>query len=287
MQALGSSEDASLKQATDQLALGSQLDPITARQVEQQTRMGQAARGNVYGTPQMVNEAMTTGQAGLALQQQRQAAAQAAQGNMQGYLTSGATPGATANQMYQQGVTNRANALGLQQGYLASGQTLGDTALNLYNQNQSNLRANQQGALSYLGSGQTPYQAGASYLGGAEAAAANASQGGPIYQPAALGAGNVGTAQQAPQYGLDIGNQATNWYNSLSAQNPTAPTKNKGAAAATGALFRSGEWGSCRNSSLPWNRNGNRSRSRGPGRWCCRVLFVNIIERMTYAFKNT
>ena len=237
MTSLGSSEDASLKQATDQLALGSQLDPVTARQVEQQTRLGQAARGNVYGTPQMVEEAMTTGQAGLALQQQRQAAAQAAQGNMQSYLTSGATPGAVGNQMYQQGVTNRASALGLQQGYLASGQTLGDTALNLYNQNQANLRANQQGALSYLGSGQTPYQAGASYLSGAEQTAANAAQGGPVYQPAALGAGTSGTAQQAPQYGLDVGQQAQNWYNSLSAYGgSTTPAKNQGASAATGAL---------------------------------------------------
>lgn len=208
--ALNTSEDASLKQATDQLALGSQLDPVTARQVEQQTRMGQAARGNVYGTPQMVEEAMTSGQAGLALQQQRQAAAQAAQGNMQSYLTSGATLGATGTNLYQQGLSNQQQALGLQQGI-----------------NQS--------ALSYLGSGQTPYQAGASYLSNAEGAAANASQGGPVYQPAALGAGNVGTAQQAPQYGLDIGNQATNWYNSLSAQNPTTPAKNKTTSALTGA----------------------------------------------------
>ena len=239
MTSLGSSEDASLKQATDQLALGSQLDPVTARQVEQQTRMGQAARGNVYGTPQMVEEAMTTGQAGLALQQQRQAAAQAAQGNMQSYLTSGATPGAVGNQMYQQGVTNRANALGLQQGYLASGQTLGDTALNLYNQNQANLRANQQGALSYLSSGQTPYQAGAGYLSGAEATAAGAAQGGPVYNPSALGAGQAGTSQQAPQYGLDVGSQSQNYFNSLQNQYASGAaggaTKNKTVSAATGA----------------------------------------------------
>ena len=212
MQALNTSEDASLQQATSQLALGSQLDPVTARQVEQQTRLAQASRGNVYGTPQMAEEAMTTGQAGLALQQQRQAAAQAAQGSMQSYLTSGATLGATGTNLYQQGLSNQTQALGLQQ-----------------NANQS--------ALSYLGSGQTPYQAGATYLNNAEGSAANAAQGGPVYQPAALGAGTSGTAQQAPQYGLDVGQQAQNWYNSLSAYGgSTTPVKNQAASAATGAL---------------------------------------------------
>jgi hypothetical protein len=209
MQQLGGSESSYLKQATDQLNLGSQLDPVTARQVEQQTRLAQAARGNVYGTPQMAEEAMTTGQAGLALQQQRQQAAQAAQGNMQSYLTSGATLGATGQGLYNQGLSNQVTALGLQQ-----------------NANQA--------ALGYLGSGQTPYQAGASYLNQANMNAANAAQGGPVYQPAALG--STTQAAQIPQYGLDIGQQSQNWYNSLQAYNGGGlPTKNKGVAAATGA----------------------------------------------------
>ena len=215
MQALNTSEDASLKQATDQLALGSQLDPTTAKQVEQQTRLAQASRGNVYGTPQMAEEAMTTGQAGLALQAQRQAAAQAAQGAMQSYLTSGATTGALGNQLYQQGVGNTGSALGLQQSYLSSGQDLGSTAMSLYQQGLQNKANAQQSALSYLSSGQTPYQAGASYMNQANANAANAAQGGPVYQPASLGQGNLGTAQQAPQYGLDVGSQAQNYFNSL------------------------------------------------------------------------
>ena len=209
MQQLGGSESSYLKQATDQLNLGSQLDPVTARQVEQQTRLAQAARGNVYGTPQMAEEAMTTGQAGLALQQQRQAAAQAAQGNMQSYLTSGATLGATGQGLYNQGLSNQVTALGLQQ-----------------NANQA--------ALGYLGSGQTPYQAGASYLNQANQNAGTAAQGGPVYQPAALGQSSQ--AAQIPQYGLDIGQQSQNWYNSLQAySNQGTPTKNKGAAAASGA----------------------------------------------------
>ena len=210
IQQLGGSESSYLKQATDQLNLGSQLDPVTARQVEQQTRLAQAARGNVYGTPQMAEEAMTTGQAGLALQQQRQQAAQAAQGNMQSYLTSGATLGATGQGLYNQGLSNQVTALGLQQ-----------------NANQA--------ALGYLGSGQTPYQAGASYLNQANQNAGTAAQGGPVYQPASLGASTQ--AAQIPQYGLDIGQQSQNWYNSLQAYSGQGtPTKNKGAAAATGAL---------------------------------------------------
>jgi hypothetical protein len=202
-QGLATSMDSYLKQAQAQAALGSQLDPVTARQVEQQTRAGQAARGNVYGTPQMVEEAMTTGQAGLALQQQRQA--------------------------------QLGTALGAQQSYLGSGLGLGDTAMSLYQQNRANLQNAQGGALNYLGSGQTPYQAGASYLNQANQNAAAAAQGGPVYNPSALGASSQ--AAQIPQYGLDIGQQAQNWYNSFSAYGGSAaPAKNKTVSAATGAL---------------------------------------------------
>jgi hypothetical protein len=201
-QGLATSMDSYLKQAQDQANLGSKLDPVTARQVEQQTRLGQVARGNVYGTPQMVEEAMTTGQAGLALQQQRQA--------------------------------QLGTALGAQQSYLGAGLGLGDTALSLYQQNRANLQNAQSGALSYLGSGQTPYQTGASYVNQANMNAATAAQGGPQYNPSALGAGYG--AAQIPQYGLDIGQQAQNWYNSFSAYGAGgAPVKNKGAAAASGA----------------------------------------------------
>ena len=201
-QGLATSMDSYLKQAQTQANLGSQLDPVTARQVEQQTRLGQAARGNVYGTPQMVEEAMTTGQAGLALQQQRQA--------------------------------QLGTALGAQQSYLGAGLGLGDTALSLYQQNRANLQNAQSGALSYLGSGQTPYQTGASYVNQANQNAAMAAQGGPQYNPSALGAGYG--AAQIPQYGLDIGQQAQNWYNSFSAYGGgTTPTKNRGAAAMSGA----------------------------------------------------
>ena len=206
-QGLATSMDSYLKQMQDQNALGSQLDPVTAHQVEQQTRLGQAARGNVYGTPQMVEEAMTTGQAGLALQQQRQAAL--------------------------------SSALGQQQSYLGSGLGLGDTAMSLYQQGLANKSNAQQNALSYLSSGQTPYQAGSAYLNQAQGNAANAAQGGPVYQPASLGAGNLGTAQQAPQYGLDVGAQSQNYFNSLNnayGGGAAGSTKNKAVSAATGAV---------------------------------------------------
>lgn len=182
-----------------QAQLGAQLDPSTIREVEQATRRAQGARGNIFGVPQLVQEAMQRGSAGEARRQQRQA-----------------------------------NLLS----YLQSGQGMGDVAMNLYRQQQDQLRANQQGALSYLSSGQTPYQAGASYLANAENRAATAAQGGPQYNPSALGQGMTGTAQQFPQYGLDIGQQTENWYNSLNAYSGGGGGggKNRALGAATGAI---------------------------------------------------
>jgi hypothetical protein len=91
------------------LALGSTLDPTTQMQVEQASRAAQGARGNVYGVAPAVQEAMTQGQAGLALQQARQQAAQS-------YLQSGVSPGATALQLLR-------NQQGATQSYLGSGTT--------------------------------------------------------------------------------------------------------------------------------------------------------------------
>jgi hypothetical protein len=212
-QGMATSMDSYLRQAQAEAALGSQLDPVTARQVEQQARAGQAARGNIYGTPQMVSEAMATGQAGEARKQQRQAALSQALGQQQGYLGAGLGLGDTAMQLYQQGLSNQA-------------------------QRMQQLQGLQGGALTYLSSGQTPYQAGASYMDRANANAANAAQGGPVYQPASLGQGNLGTAQQAPQYGLDIGAQSQNYFNSLNnayGGGAAGSQKNRGVSAATGA----------------------------------------------------
>jgi hypothetical protein len=184
-------------QLTSQAALGSQLDPETEREVEQSTRRAQQARGNVYGTPQLVEEAMTTGQAGLNLQAQRQQALQS---------------------------------------YLQSGQTVGDITMGMYGTMQQQRLQNQNAALSYLGSGQTPYQVGAAYVDAANANAAGAAQGGPQYNPQSLGEGVSGSSQQSPQYGLDMSQSAQNWYNSFSANiGSTGPQKNRTAAALTGA----------------------------------------------------
>jgi hypothetical protein len=151
----------------------------------------------------MVAEAMTRGQAGLALQQQRQQA-------LQSYLSSGQSVGDVAANLYQQGLSNYLNQA-------------------------ANYRANQQAALSYLGSGSTPYQAGAGYLNTAEQRAAMAAQGGPVYNPASLGQTYSGTgAGSFPQYGLDIGQQSQNWYNSLAAYTGAGGAQKNPAGAALG-----------------------------------------------------
>jgi hypothetical protein len=231
---LGGAMGSYLSSAQQQAALGTQLDPQTIREITQATRLGQQARGNVYGTPQLVAEAMTRGQAGMAIQQQRQAALGQAGQAMQSYLTSGAMPGTFGQQLYQQGLANQQGALGTQQSWLSSDQSLGDIANTLYQQGyarnlvnyqqqlgayQTQLgarQAAQSGALGYLGSGQTPYQAGASYVDRAQQAAADAAQGGASYNPSQIG--QTYQAAQLPQYGLDIGAQATNWYNSMVSQ---------------------------------------------------------------------
>jgi hypothetical protein len=164
-----------------QEALGAQLDPGTIREVEQGVRSAQGARGNVYGTPQLVAETMARGSAGEQRMLQRQQALQS---------------------------------------YLSSGQTTGDVAMNLYNQRQAQLRASQGAALGYLGSGQTPYQAGASYYDRAQQQAATAAQGGPQYNPTSLGQQYTGAgAPSFPQYGLDMSQLAGNWYNNINQAN--------------------------------------------------------------------
>ena len=109
-QGLATSMDSYLKSMQDQAALGSQLDPTTQMQVEQQARKGQADRGNLYGSGQAAVEAMSTGQAGQALLTQRQQQLQAALQGQQSYLSAGLGLGDTAMQLYQQGQQNKANA---------------------------------------------------------------------------------------------------------------------------------------------------------------------------------
>ena len=207
--------------AQQEAALGAQLDPATQREVEQATRAGQSARGNIYGTPQLVQEAMERGSAGEARRQQRQQALASALGQQQSYLGAGLGLGDVANSLYNQGYNRYLQGYGSQLEGWQAGQGARQQA--------------QQNALGWLGSGSTPYQAGASYLNTAENRAATAAQGGPQYNPASLGQ-SYG-ASQFPQYGLDIGAQAQNYYNSLAASGygGGATTKDKGAAALSGA----------------------------------------------------
>jgi hypothetical protein len=186
--ALAGGMDQFVQNAQAQAALGSQLDPGTIREVEQGVRSAQGARGNVYGTPQLVEETMARGSAGEQRLLQRQ-------------------------QMLQ-------SALGQQQSYLGSGLGLGDVANTLYNQGYSRFLQGQGSALGYLGSGQTPYQAGSTYYQQALSNAANAAQGGPQYNPSALGQQYTGAgAPSFPQYGLDMSQLAGNWYNNINQAN--------------------------------------------------------------------
>jgi hypothetical protein len=205
-QALAGQMGSYLSQAQAQAALGAKLDPGTIREVEQGTRQAQIARGNVYGTPQLVAETMARGSAGEQRLLQRQQLLGQALGQQQGYLTSGAGMGDVANNLYNQGYNRYLQGYGTQlQGWQA----------------QQNARLQSQGAaLGYLGSGQTPYQAGASYLNMAQQNAAQAAQGGPQYQPAALGQQYTGAgAPSFPQYGLDMSQLAGNWYNNINQAN--------------------------------------------------------------------
>jgi hypothetical protein len=215
--ALAGGMDKFVQQAQAQAALGAQLDPGTIREVEQGTRAAQIARGNVYGTPQLVAETMARGSAGEQRLLQRQQMLQSALGQQQSYLGSGLGLGDVANALYNQGYNRYLQGYGTQanaalQGY--SSQLAGWQA-------QQNARLQSQGAaLGYLGSGQTPYQAGASYLGAAEQRAGMAAQGGPQYQPAALGQQYTGAgAPSFPQYGLDMSQLAGNWYNNINQAN--------------------------------------------------------------------
>jgi hypothetical protein len=64
---------------TTQMGLGTQLDPAFQRQLQQDIRAGQSARGNIYGNAATSAEALYQGQRAQQLQQQRI-------GNVQNYL---------------------------------------------------------------------------------------------------------------------------------------------------------------------------------------------------------
>jgi hypothetical protein len=154
-----------LTQAQQQAALGTQLDPGTLREVEQGTRAAQIARGNVYGTPQLVAETMARGSAGEARQQQRFTNLAQMNQAMQGYLQSGATPGAIGNTLYGQRLGQLQSAMGAQQGAYGVQQGGLGALGSAYGTQQaalggvSNALATQQGALgglqNWMASGQT------------------------------------------------------------------------------------------------------------------------------------
>ena len=121
------------------LARGTELSPEMARQVTQQERAAQSARGNIYGSAPAAAEAMSLGDAGFRMRQQRLA-------NAASFL-SGSTPVAQFGQISgaQQGASPF-NPMGIQAGIGvnpnagAQGQQF---AMNTYNQ-KMNFAAQQQ-----------------------------------------------------------------------------------------------------------------------------------------------
>jgi hypothetical protein len=91
-------------QLQNELNAGTHLTPEVQQQVTQAARQAEAARGNLMGNANAYGEAMTAGQAGLALQNQNQQKALA-------FLTSGATPTDMTYRFNQQNVGNLASFL--------------------------------------------------------------------------------------------------------------------------------------------------------------------------------
>lgn len=91
--------DELMAQIQAELGQGATLDPEVAREVEQNTRRGQAARGNVFGTAPAFQEAMNVGTAAENRRTQRQQKAL-------GFLTSGATADDINLRSNQQNISN-------------------------------------------------------------------------------------------------------------------------------------------------------------------------------------
>ncbi|HEY4360341.1 MAG TPA: hypothetical protein VGN17_05210 [Bryobacteraceae bacterium] len=125
------------------LDLGTTLDPTSINQLEQQARGISAAHGNVSGLAPAIEEGMTVGNAGLALQQQRLGNAQAFTNGQQ--LT---TPATTAPTPFQGQVVNPTSPVNPAAGTAAisAGQSTYGTQGGLYSagQNATNQLYNSQ-----------------------------------------------------------------------------------------------------------------------------------------------
>jgi len=135
--------------AKEDLARGTELSPELARQVTQQERAAQAARGNIFGSAPAAAEAMSLGDAGFRMRQQRLA-------NAASFL-SGTTPVAQFGQISgaQQGASPF-NPMGIQAGIGlnpnagAQGQQF---AMNTYNQRMNYAAQQQPIGMQLLGMG--------------------------------------------------------------------------------------------------------------------------------------
>ena len=127
------------KQAQSELAAGTSLTPDLRREVEQSIRAGQSARGMGFGNSDLLQEAMTSGAAGLALQDRRRKFAADVAGMQSGI----------ANVPFQQILGRNVVSLPMTQtfGNQAAGQTMAQAPnfdpFNGYNSDLQNTNYNQ------------------------------------------------------------------------------------------------------------------------------------------------
>ncbi len=109
-------------QLQSELNAGTNLDPVSQRQVEQAARNAQAARGNTLGTANEFAEAASVGQAGEARRAMHQ-------GQALSFLTSGATPQDVNFRNDQQNIGNLASFLSGQTPQAQFSQLAGNSAV--------------------------------------------------------------------------------------------------------------------------------------------------------------
>ncbi len=134
-------------------AINKGLDPVTTNQIQQDSRAAQIARGNALGPAQAVQEALTTGQAGINLRSQE------AQG-LQGYLNSGTTPAAMGSRQLSD-ILNQYQSSNTQTPFQSTYNP--QNTYTYYNPNSPQQFA--QGANNWYNSANQQYL-GAGYLGG-------------------------------------------------------------------------------------------------------------------------
>ena len=134
--------DAYGKMVAEDLALGNQLSDEQQRQVQQATRAGQAARGNIRGAAPTAQETMRTFLAGQGLKNQRMGAAYQYGQSTHPYMSAGGGVGTGAGGSYGGGGGGQGSATGIAQGLTGNMSQMAQQqygqSMNLYGQQQAN-----------------------------------------------------------------------------------------------------------------------------------------------------